>query len=121
MHQMLFNPYSLYNKDGLDNAMDSAMNTPLEKADPYFNDEIKEKLFQKPEKGNNTEITQAKQGLKPCGLDLVSLNIQRGRDHGLPSYPEFRKYCNLPPVDTWEQMSDAVDPASLRRMKDIYK
>uniref|UniRef100_A0A336M1I8 CSON015496 protein n=1 Tax=Culicoides sonorensis TaxID=179676 RepID=A0A336M1I8_CULSO len=117
MHRMLFNPYSLYKKGGLDSAMDSAMNTPLEKADPYFNDELKGKLFQKPD----DSMSSAKKALKPCGLDLVSLNIQRGRDHGLPSYPEFRKYCKLPSVDTWEEMSKAVDPASLRRMMDIYR
>lgn len=101
--------------------MDSAMNTPLEKSDPYFNDELKGKLFQKIEEENGTETSSSKTGLKPCGLDLVSLNIQRGRDHGLPSYPDFRKYCNLPPVDTWEEMGKAVDSASLQRMKDIYK
>ena len=39
------------------------------------------------------------------GLDLVSLNLQRGRDHALPAYPAWRDWCGLPPVPDWLHLS----------------
>lgn len=38
-------------------------------------------------------------------LDLYSLNMQRGRDHGLPSYNEVRSYYGLPKYYTFSQLS----------------
>lgn len=110
---MLFNPYSLWIEGGLDSAIKSAINTSMAKSDQYFTNELTQKLFQ----GNLTTTPTR----KTAGLDLVSLNLQRGRDHGLPSYTEWRKYCGLPSTDTWEQMEKAVDPESYKNFRELYK
>lgn len=107
---MLFNPFSLWSNGGIDRAMLVASNTPVQRVDRFFSTEMSQKLFE----GTSEDTVPI------CGLDLVSLNIQRGRDHGLPSYPVYRKHCNLPPVDTWKQMADAVDSDSLASIKGIY-
>lgn len=42
LHQMLFDPYSLYSREGADRALRGAMDTSVERADNYFNPEVSE-------------------------------------------------------------------------------
>lgn len=112
LHTMLFNPFELYDAGAIDNVLLGTANTPVLKVNPSVNKELTEKLFER-----NTP-----EDIPPlCGLDLVSLNIQRGRDHGLPSYSTFRKHCKLPPADTWEALKKTVDPDSYKSMKAVYE
>lgn len=112
LHKMLFNPYSLWHQYGVDHAMESAIETPISKADRFFTPELTEKLFVN---DNDNSL------FRVCGLDLVSLNIQRGRDHGIPAYYEWRKHCHLSPTDTWEKMANVIDEDSLASMRKIYR
>ena len=39
------------------------------------------------------------------GMDLVTLNIQRGRDHGMPTYNQMRKSMGLSEVSDWREVT----------------
>ena len=71
-----------------------------------FTDSIRNKLF-------NTNT------------DLSSLNLQRGRDHGLPSYTKWRELCGLPvpSADSHTNWTELVDLKGDPRkaFKSLYK
>ncbi|KAJ8736696.1 hypothetical protein PYW08_007352 [Mythimna loreyi] len=119
LHQMLFNPFTLYTRKGPVDAVTSAMDTLVHAVDPHVTTELSNHLFEKPIEANSSVANDtAKPG--PCGLDLVSLNIQRGRDHGLPSYPQWREHCGLSRPKNFTDLDEIFDESSLSRICKIY-
>ncbi|XP_066931789.1 peroxinectin A-like [Clytia hemisphaerica] len=53
--------------------------------------------------------------------DLLALNVQRGRDHGLPTYGAYRKFCGLPTLNSWADARSCFLPKAVQAFKKIYK
>lgn len=41
-------------------------------------------------------------------MDIVSLDIQRSRDHGIPSYTQYRKYCGLKEIQSVQDLAQVM-------------
>ena len=44
------------------------------------------------------------------GMDLIAINMQRGRDHGLPGYIFYREACGAGPIESFEDFSNNMTP-----------
>ena len=104
----VYTPFRKSERDSgisLDKIMEGLVIDESEEADNNFVDNIKNKLF--------------------GGADLVAFNIQRGRDHGLPSYVTFRDECGVSggQTTTWEDLErgDANNPPNInKRVRTSY-
>ncbi|KAL3277115.1 hypothetical protein HHI36_012472 [Cryptolaemus montrouzieri] len=58
---------------------------------------------------------------KIYGYDILSIDIQRGRDHGLPTYNEYRKFCGLKKIDNFKNLDGVMLPKTVDSLQKIYK
>ena len=72
---------------GIDPVLRGLVSQLGQEVDPFLVDDVRNLLF------------------GPMGFDLAALNMQRGRDHGLPSYNQMRATMGLTPYMSWD---DAV-------------
>jgi hypothetical protein len=97
-----FNP-DLLRETGIDGILKYSASTLAQEEDNQIVDGLRNFLFGAPGQG---------------GLDLASLNIQRGRDHGLADYNSVREAYGLPRVTSFAQITS--DTELQATLKSIY-
>ncbi len=103
LRDAFFAPQRLTDEGGIAPVLRGLAAQVCQAIDPYVIDDVRNFLFGPPGSG---------------GFDLASLNIQRGRDHGLPSYNDARRAFDLSPARTWGDVTD--DPEMAGRMAAVY-
>uniref|UniRef100_F1KRF1 Peroxidasin n=2 Tax=Ascaris TaxID=6251 RepID=F1KRF1_ASCSU len=107
LRDAFFAPETLLAGGGIDPILRGLFGSPMKKplARELLNKELTEQLFNR---------------AHDVALDLASLNIQRGRDHALPGYTEFRKWCNLSPIERWSDLNDVMPQDVIQKLKELY-
>lgn len=102
LHQTFFAPWRLLKEGGVDPIIRGLVGRPAKLQVPtkLLNDELRERLF---------ELTSH------IALDLGALNLQRSRDHGLPGYNAWRKFCGLSQPRNALQLSRVLKNVNLAR------
>ncbi|XP_036080092.1 thyroid peroxidase [Rousettus aegyptiacus] len=109
LQDAFFSPWRLLEEGGLDPVVRGLLARPakLQVWGQLMNRALTERLFMPPGPGT---------------FDLASLNLQRGRDHGLPGYNEWREFCGLPRLQTWAALGSAMASGDAAgRMRGLYE
>lgn len=94
---------SLVKENGIDSALKYLASDPSMEVDTEVVEGVRNFLFGPPGAG---------------GLDLASLNIQRGRDHGLADYNDTREAIGLPRVTSFAEITS--DTALQAKLESLY-
>ncbi|XP_074118001.1 myeloperoxidase-like isoform X3 [Sminthopsis crassicaudata] len=102
LSEVFFASWRVVKEGGIDPILRGLMATPakLNRQNQIVVEEIRDKLF--------------KQVMR-IGLDLPALNMQRSRDHGLPGYNAWRRFCGLPQPKTEGELTTVLKNADLAK------
>jgi len=104
LRDAFFHPDRIRFEGGIDPILRGLAHQRHQRIDVFVIDDVRNFLFGPPGAG---------------GFDLVSLNIQRGRDHGLARYDDVRVAYGLPRVSRFDEISP--DPAIRARLASVYR
>lgn len=125
MHSFINSEFHLYDenlKAKNVNVSDTIMNAKM--LENYYDDVLRGLLMQPMRLlGYSNEILnkifKSKHGL---GLDLLSIDIMRGRDHGIPAYHKFRKFCNMKSnIKVFNDLFPQISRAGIVQLRETYK
>lgn len=68
-----------------------------------------------------TEFLFAEENNGTFGMDIVALNLQRGRDHQIQGYSAYRDACGLGQVNSWNDMTDFISHKLVHRLLHTYR
>jgi hypothetical protein len=103
LRDAFFRPDRVVNEGGIEPVLRGLASQACSSIDTELVDDVRDFLFGRPGAG---------------GFDLASLNIQRGRDHGLPSYNEAREALGLARKGSFAEVGS--DPAMQARLASVY-
>lgn len=94
LRNAFFRPDRLNSEGGIEPILRGLSTQAMQAVDAQVVDELRNFLFGDPNAG---------------GLDLAALNIQRGRDHGLPSYNDTREANGFGRATDWSDITSNTD------------
>jgi peroxidase len=104
LREAFFAPFRIIDEGGIEPVLRGLANQVCQGIDLYIIDDVRNFLFGNPGEG---------------GFDLAALNIQRGRDHGLPSYNTVRVALGLPVAIYFSDISS--NPEVSQRLASVYQ
>ncbi|XP_069470956.1 myeloperoxidase-like isoform X1 [Ambystoma mexicanum] len=108
LHLTFFNSWRIVREGGIDPLLRGLManRAKLNRQNQIMVDELRERLFKL---------------FKRIGLDLAAINMQRGRDHGLPGYNDWRRFCGLSQPQNLAQLRTVLQNGDLaRKLMNLY-
>jgi hypothetical protein len=103
LRDAFFNPSGIFEL-GIDPLLKGLASNVAQEIDTQLVDDVRNFLFGPPGAG---------------GFDLAALNIQRGRDHGLPDYNSVRQQLGLSTAESFSDISS--DPAVQAKLAAAYE
>ena len=94
LRNAFFSPFRLAAEGGLEPLLRGLATQVCQQVDNFIIDDVRNFLFGTPGSG---------------GFDLASINIQRGRDHGLPAYNDVREAYGLDRKQSFAEITHDTD------------